>query len=117
MVKWPAHVTMAKAFPALGAEDCLGDLREELAVQGAHFTMRGSHKRKEGDQSTGNLLRIIGPPGSVVQIYSRLRKVVGKNMKCFTGLPPANRPRVFAISSTGLDYQEVAHGTNQMGIS
>ena len=106
MVKWPAHVTMVQAFPALGAEDCLGDLRDELAVQGAHFTMRGSHKRKEGDQTTGNVLRIVGPPGSVVQIYSRLRKVVGKHMNSFTGLPPANRLRVFSISNAGVDYDK-----------
>ncbi len=106
MVKWPAHVTMVQAFPALGAEDCLGDLRDELAVQGAHFTMRGSHKRKEGDQTTGNVLRIVGPPGAVVPIYSRLRKVVGKHMNSFTGLPPANRVRVFSISDAGVDYDK-----------
>ena len=40
---------MEEAFPPIGAEDCLGDLHDEFAVQGAHFTTRTERKRKKGD--------------------------------------------------------------------
>jgi hypothetical protein len=40
----------------------------------------------------------------VKQIYRRLRSVVGNFKQNFKGLPPVNRPRVFAVSDKGWDY-------------
>ena len=104
IVQWPPETSMAKAFPAPGATDCLVDLRDEVAVFGASFTMRAQRKRKTGDVSTYNMLRIVGPAGTVVPLYHRLRTVAGICMKSFKGLPPANRVRVFRVSEFGWDY-------------
>lgn len=49
IARWPGNFAMEEAFPPLGAEDCLGDLHDEFAVQGAHFTTRAERKRKKGD--------------------------------------------------------------------
>ena len=95
---------MVKAFPSLGAADCLLESHDELAVLGASFTMRAQRKRKSSEESTYHTLRIVGPPGTVVSIYKRLRTVAGIFMKSFKGLPPANRVRVFAVSERGWDY-------------
>ena len=104
MVKWPVDFTMRCAFPPPGTADCLLELEDELAVQGANFTMRSQRKRKPSDVITYQMLRIVGPPGSVKQIYRRLRSVVGNFKQNFKGLPPVNRPRVFAVSDKGWDY-------------
>jgi hypothetical protein len=104
MVQWPVHASMVKAFPSLGATDCLLELNDEVAVLGASFTMRAQRKRKSSEESTYHTLRIVGPPGTVVSIYKRLRTVAGIFMKSFKGLPPANRVRVFAVSERGWDY-------------
>jgi hypothetical protein len=104
MVKWPVDFTMRYAFPPPGTADCLLELEDELAVQGANFTMRSQRKRKPSDVITYQMLRIVGPPGSVKQIYRRLRSVVGNFKQNFKGLPPVNRPRVFAVSDKGWDY-------------
>ncbi len=104
MVQWPPRATMVKAFPSPGAADSLVDLNDEVAVFGASFTMRAQRKRKPGEVSTYNTLRIVGPVGTVVPVYHRLRTVAGICMKSFKGLPPANRVRVFAVSELGWDY-------------
>jgi hypothetical protein len=106
MVKWPVDFALNKAFPPPGAVDCLLELEDELAVQGASFSMRSQRKRKPTDVVTYHLLRIVGPPGSVKQIYRRLRSVVGNFMQSFKGLPPVNRPRVFAVTDKGWDYDK-----------
>ena len=104
MVRWPDYATLVNAFPKPGATDNLVDLKDELAVQGAEFTMRAERKRKVGDTSNYNMLRIVGPPGSVVQIYRRLRAVAGRCLGTFVGLAPPNRPRVFQINEYGWDW-------------
>jgi hypothetical protein len=106
LVKWPVEFSMSKAFPPPGSADCLMELHDELAVQGATFSMRSQRKRKQSDEVTFQRLRIVGPPGSVVQIYRRLRLVAGKCMHSFKGLPPVNRPRVFAVNDKGWDYDK-----------
>jgi hypothetical protein len=104
IVRWPDFATLVNAFPKPGATDNLVDLKDELAVQGAEFTMRAERKRKVGVLSQFNTLRIVGPPGSVVQIYRRLRAVAGRCLGTFVGLAPANKPRVFQINEYGWDY-------------
>ncbi len=101
MVRWPPHMNISKAFPPPGAMDNLTDLKDELAVMGATFTMRGERKRRNVDGSSYHMMRIVGPPGTVVQIYRRLRTVAGFFVKSFKGLPPVNRPRVFAVNEDG----------------
>jgi hypothetical protein len=104
ILRWPAHASLLNAFPQPGATDCLVDLKDELAVQGADVTMRSERKRKPTDLSSFHTLRIVGPPGTVVQIYRRMRAVAGRCLNSFVGLPPASRPRVFAINEHGWDY-------------
>jgi hypothetical protein len=101
MVRWPPHMNISKAFPPPGAMDNLTDLKDELAVMGASFTMRGERKRRNVDGNSYHMLRTVGPPGTVVQIYRRLRTVAGVFVKSFKGLPPVNRPRVFAVNEDG----------------
>jgi hypothetical protein len=106
MVKWPVDFSMSTAFPPPGTADSLLELEDELAVQGASFTMRAQRKRKPTDVISYHLLRIVGPPGSAKQIYRRLRTVAGNFMHRFKGLPPVNRPRVFAVTDKGWDYDK-----------
>jgi hypothetical protein len=106
MVKWPVGFAMRDAFPPPGSVDCLVELEDELAVQGASFSMRSQRKRKPTDVISYHLLRIVGPPGSVKQIYRRLRSVAGNFKQSFKGLPPVNRPRVFAVSDKGWNYDK-----------
>jgi hypothetical protein len=104
LVKWPIDCTIAKGFPPQGAPDSFMELKDELAVVGASVTIRGERKRKSNDGvPTYQLLKIVGPAGSVVQIYRRLRTVVGFCRKSFKGLPQANRPRVFPVNEEGHD--------------
>jgi len=49
IARWPVNFAMEEAFPPFGAEDCLGDLHDEFAVQGARFATRAKRKRKKGD--------------------------------------------------------------------
>ena len=98
-VKWPPDITIARFGPK-GEPDCWKNLKSEAEAQGVIVILRTYDRRSEAEREEPvnagarplktprhfACLRVIGPPGTTIAIYTRMRNVLKARMRTRDGL-------------------------------